>query len=206
MKKNIRKQGVEDIYELEEILRNENPEYYEILKGIEKSVNNPYTIIIFWNALASTETISSKQNAGETLTALSIGTALGILVSYLGGGDPQSLGAATLVGGIAGLDMSLLGAALNGPTNMSEKERYQLKIEGMLVMHPELYDLELAFNQADLEAVRNSVKETGYDGKQIYVEANKRWKKYLEDHKFTRPEKLDKEAHEFLEEELEPEK
>ena len=196
MKKNIRKKGVEDIHEIEEVLKKENPEYYQILQNVKKSVGNDWSVVIFWNALATTELISSKQNIGSTLSALGIGTAAGIVMSYL---TNQALGVAGLVGGFASLDLSLFGYAFNGPTNMDEKYKKQLELESLKVMYPDLYDLELVFNQADLEAVKKSIQETGYDGKQIYIEANKKWKEYLENNKYTRPDKLDKKANEFIE-------
>ena len=193
--KNIRKNGVENAKELEEILKQENPEYYALFQQVKQSVSD-WVIDMFWNALAKTEIISETQEVGEKLSALGFGTALGVVISYMG--NPEGLGLAGLVGSFAGLNFSLIGGALSGPTVLTAKDKKLLEIESMVVMYPDLYDIELIFNRADLEAVKQSIAETGYDGKQIYIEANKKWEKYWEKNKFKRPSTL-KKANTFIE-------
>ena len=178
--KNIRKDYVESIDELKEgiMLGIVGIHYYNLFKKATQKINNDEVVVKFWNDLIDQTKYSKLNNITTGALSIISGTALGTIMAKIGGSYSDLVTAALLIAeGTFALPMLVVDKA-----NHYEAKGCELELEGLRVLYPDLYDIELIFNQVPYSKISEGYKANfttdRYEGKQIYLKAHKEYEKY----------------------------
>lgn len=154
--KNIRKHSVNSVEEILFGLKKESNVLFANFVSISEKINNDVMVKNFWNLLIK----CAKYNKPEESIEMSASTLLAVGTSQIlnANGNPIAANIASLTG--LGLALTALGKATAAEKNadvFAQKDK-------MIIVEPELYDIELVFNGY----TRDDIDTSEYDGKAEY--------------------------------------
>ncbi len=190
--KDIREDYVKSIDELKEgiMLGVIGIHYYNLFKKASEKINNDSAIIRFWNNLVEYNKYAKSIDKCVNISSAVAGTAIGTVMAKIGSNYSDLLTCALLVAEAA----PFAGVTLATYANKQEKLMCAMELEGLRVLYPDLYDIELIFNKVPYVQISEGYKQDfstdRYVGKQIYKKAHEEYEKYLAENKGKKFEEL----------------
>ena len=188
-KKDIRKNYVESIDELKAGIMPGDTGfyYYNFFKKASEKINNNRVIVRFWNNLIELTKYRKFIDKFINFSSAISGTAIGAIMARIGGNYSNLLTCALI-----GTELPFaLGATFD---IYVEKLVCVMELEGLKVLYPDLYDIELIFNQIPYSQISEGYKQDfttdRYVGKQLYQKAHEEYIKYMAENKGKKFEEL----------------